>query len=170
MLFCSLVSTLFLRALTAKSQILNFYIDLLTEAFNNSLKMANSARPNLLRCSKCNTFRDENSFEKHRSGKVKKLCNRHGRKRKLDAVFNSWDAFEDRLVAWNRPVWLFFWCSLSTLSTIMSVHLLTFSLSQDQTKPLELNLTFDLDRLPVAFGTALSMKDGNLDRKPLNDT
>jgi hypothetical protein len=52
----------------------------------------------------------------------------------------------------------------------MSVHLLTFSLSQDQTKPLELDLTFDLDRLPVAFGTALSMKDGNLDRKPLNDT
>jgi len=98
----------FLRALTAKSQILNFYIDLLTEAFNNSLKMANFARPNLLRCSKCNTFRDENSFEKHRSGKTKKLCNRHGRKRKLDAVFDSWDAFEDRLVAWNRPVLLFF--------------------------------------------------------------
>ncbi|OXV07624.1 hypothetical protein Egran_04611, partial [Elaphomyces granulatus] len=105
--------------------------------------MAISARPNLLRCSKCNAFRDENSFERHKSGKVKKLCNRHGLKRKLDAVSDSWDVFEDRLVAWNRP---------------------------DQTEPLELDLTFDLDRLPVAFGTALSMKDGNLDRKPLNDT
>ena len=47
--------------------------------------------------------------------------------------------------------------------------LLTFPLSQDQTQPLELDLTFNLDRLTVAFGTTLPMKDGNPDRKPLSN-
>lgn len=47
--------------------------------------------------------------------------------------------------------------------------LLTFPLSQDQTQPLELDLTFNLDRLPVAFGTTLPMKDGSPDRKPLGN-
>ena len=34
---------------------------------------------------------------------------------------------------------------------------------------MELELTFNLDRLPVAFGTMLPMKDGNPDRKPLGN-
>lgn len=41
---------------------------------------------------------------------------------------------------------------------------------QSQTEPLELNCTFNLDRLPVAFATALPKKDDSTyDRKPLND-
>jgi hypothetical protein len=86
----------------------DFYIDLLfVEAVANSLEMANSVRSNQRWCSKCNAFRDEQSFEKHKCGKVKKLCNRHGRKRELDAIFDDWDEFEGRLVAWNHPVWQF---------------------------------------------------------------
>ncbi|KAN0070077.1 hypothetical protein V8E54_011658 [Elaphomyces granulatus] len=48
-------------------------------------------------CSKCTTFRDAQSFEKHKSGKVKKLCNRHGEKRDLDAIFDDWADFEAQL-------------------------------------------------------------------------
>jgi hypothetical protein len=58
-------------------------------------------------CSKCTTFRDAQSFEKHKSGKVKKLCNRHGKKRNLDAIFDDWDDFEAQLRAWNCPVRLY---------------------------------------------------------------
>ena len=47
--------------------------------------------------------------------------------------------------------------------------LLTFSLSQSQTKSLKLGLTFNLDRPSIVFGTALSMQDGNHDRKSLSN-
>jgi len=62
----------------------------------------------------------------------------------IDMVRNEdWDEFESQLLAWNHP---------------------------SQTEPLELNYTFNLDRLPVAFATALPKKDDSTyERKPLND-
>jgi hypothetical protein len=60
--------------------------------------------PNRAWCSKCNTFRDSESFEINKFGRKKKLCNRHGQKRELTVLFDHWDAFEIQLSKWNRPV------------------------------------------------------------------
>jgi hypothetical protein len=64
----------------------------------------NASIPNQTWCSKCKAFRNPESFERNKSGKTKKQCNRHGKKRDLDAVFDDWDAFETQLSQWNRPV------------------------------------------------------------------
>ena len=60
--------------------------------------------PNQSWCTKCNAFRNSEDFEANKSGKTKKQCNRHGKKRDLDVVFDDWDAFETRLSTWNHPV------------------------------------------------------------------
>ncbi|KAN0086960.1 hypothetical protein V8E54_000648, partial [Elaphomyces granulatus] len=74
---------------------------------------------------------------------VKKLCNRHGKKRNLDAIFDDWDDFEAQLRAWNCPT---------------------------QSESLELNCTFNLDRVPVNFASVLPRReDGSYDRTPLNN-
>ena len=52
-------------------------------------------------CTKCTAFRDSESFESNKSGKKKKLCNRHGKKRDQ---FDDWDTFEKQLCEWNHPV------------------------------------------------------------------
>jgi len=119
-------------------------------------------------CSRCKAFRDNQSFETLKSGKVRKTCNRHGLKRELDIVFDDWDDFQAKLAAWNHHVCHFpsFTILLVTLSTILTEHS-----SQEQTEPLEVNCTFNMDRLPVSFGARLSQKeDGSYDRKPLNDS
>src|ERR1700735_1818235 len=119
-------------------------------------------------CSRCKAFRDNQSFETLKSGKVRKTCNRHGLKRELDIVFDDWDDFQAKLAAWNHHVCHFpsFTILLVTLSTILTEHS-----SQEQTEPLEVNCTFNMDRLPVSFRARLSQKeDGSYDRKPLNDS
>ncbi|KAN0075124.1 hypothetical protein V8E54_007735, partial [Elaphomyces granulatus] len=71
---------------------------------------------------------------------VKKLC---GKKRNLDAIFDDWDDFEAQLRAWNCPT---------------------------QSESLELNCTFNLDRVPVNFTSELPRReDGSYDRTPLNN-
>ena len=55
-------------------------------------------------CTKCNALRESESFEKNKSGETKKLCNRHGKKRDLEAVFDDWNAFETQLNEWSHPV------------------------------------------------------------------
>lgn len=118
---CSIPTFFSIRVFFSRS-----LLPLLCSSLLNSLKMASSSRPNQLRCSKCNAFRDEESFEKHKSGKTKKLCNRHGRKRELDAIFDDWDNFEARLVAWNRIVCIFQRSLLTLPTSSFPANLFTF--------------------------------------------
>jgi hypothetical protein len=55
-------------------------------------------------CSNCKKFRDPASFEKTKYGKERKTCNRHGKRRNIDVVFDNWGIFEEQLAAWNCPV------------------------------------------------------------------
>jgi hypothetical protein len=90
--------------------------------------------------------------------KTRKLCDRHGKKRELSAVFDNWDDFESWLLAWNHPVQ--YPSVLSTLLLTLSTNVTTFCrVKQNQ---LELNCTFNLDSLPVAPATALSKKEDAL--------
>ena len=60
--------------------------------------------PTRVWCTKCNTFRNPEDFGRNKSGKAKKLCNRHGNKRDLEAVLDDWETFEAELNQWNHPV------------------------------------------------------------------
>ena len=60
---------------------------------------------NRIWCSKCGMFRDSECFATNNSGRRKKLCNRHGKKRELEETFDDWDSFEAKLHAWNHPVY-----------------------------------------------------------------
>ncbi|KAK9351745.1 hypothetical protein V1523DRAFT_415886 [Lipomyces doorenjongii] len=66
--------------------------------------MADTNLANRIWCSKCGVFRDSESFETNKSGRTKKLCNRHGKKRDLEVLYNDWDNFEAEIHSWNHPV------------------------------------------------------------------
>ena len=59
---------------------------------------------NRIWCSQCSLFRDSESFEMNKSGKTKKQCNRHGKKRDAVVLFDGWDIFEGELRSWNHTV------------------------------------------------------------------
>ncbi|KAK9427273.1 hypothetical protein V1505DRAFT_53740 [Lipomyces doorenjongii] len=67
------------------------------------LVMADTNLANRIWCSKCGVFRDSESFETNKSGRTKKLCNRHGKKRDLEVLYNDWDNFEAEIHSWNHP-------------------------------------------------------------------
>ncbi|KAJ8097430.1 hypothetical protein POJ06DRAFT_31514 [Lipomyces tetrasporus] len=94
-------------------------------------------------CSKCGVFRDSESFETNKSGRTKKLCNRHGKKRDLEVLYDDWDTFEEEVHSWNHP---------------------------DQTHCLDLKRIFNIDSLPVGFASQLPVQpqDGSTDHSPLN--
>jgi hypothetical protein len=66
--------------------------------------MDSNGSSNQVWCSSCKKPRDAASFETTKHGKERKTCNRHGKKRNIDVVFDHWDDFEDQLAMWNRPV------------------------------------------------------------------
>lgn len=66
--------------------------------------MADSAFSTQFWCSKCKDVRDEICFGMLKSGKRRKICNRHGGKRELNDIFDDWDDFCSQLTAWNHPV------------------------------------------------------------------
>jgi MULE transposase domain len=77
-------------------------------------------------CTACNGNRPATEFRVPDSGKLRKTCLRHLKKRKLnDAQHADWSDFIDQIRNWNVP---------------------------GQTAQLSIDLTFDIDRLPVVFG------------------
>jgi hypothetical protein len=66
--------------------------------------MDSNAVSNQAWCSSCKNFRDASTFETTKHGKERKTCNRHGKKRDIDAVFDRWGDFEEQLTMWNCPV------------------------------------------------------------------
>ena len=64
--------------------------------------MASSA--NRVWCTTCNAFRSSEDFLSFKSGKPRKTCSGHQKKRDLDASLDSWDALLTELREWNHPV------------------------------------------------------------------
>ena len=81
-------------------------------------------------CTACNGNRPATEFRVPDSGKLRKTCLRHLKKRKLNDVHANWSDFMDQIRNWNVP---------------------------EQTAKLSIDLTFDIDRLPVVFGGRIEL-------------
>ncbi|THC98128.1 hypothetical protein EYZ11_002416 [Aspergillus tanneri] len=91
-------------------------------------------------CSKCVKFYGVDEFKFNKDGKPQRTCKRHGRKRALE--LDDWDSFTRLLRNWNK------------LASI-------FEINQDQI--LEGSYIFDLDTLPVNFGSLRALEVANGD-------
>ena len=63
-----------------------------------------SSSAGLLWCSSCKALRSSEDFGIFKSGKPRKLCLIHQKKRKADTSLDSWDLFVTELSRWNHPV------------------------------------------------------------------
>ena len=73
-----------------------------TLAVTRLVAMASSA--NRVWCTSCNAFRSSEDFLTLNSGKPRKTCSKHLKKRDLDTSLDSWDVLLAELREWNYPV------------------------------------------------------------------
>ena len=109
-------------------------------------------------CSDCRTHRDPAAFQRD-DGKMMKTCSIHWKKRSLE-IFDDWLDFVNEIKLWNRDV--------SVLNFPLNISV--YSFSQGQNLPLDVTKTFNLDELPVAFGSKLAKTaDLQESKSSLND-